>query len=241
MIKLFRNIRKNLLQEGKTAKYFKYAIGEIVLVVIGILIALQINNWNENRRLNNKEVDLVTQLLEDSRADAQFFKDRSYKLKVQTHYYKNLISHCEGMPIEKETIIFSVDRNQPFIQLASQSNLLKNNPNAYDQLVSLDLKKELQKYVSKYEFVSRSIQLFNSALGEYYESWRINNYKEMPETSDIRNYEQMRFLCDDDRNLGILKLFISNAAGAIRQTDEFVQLNMELTEELERYLEKNND
>jgi hypothetical protein len=39
MIKLFRNIRKKLLQEGKTANYFKYAIGEIVLVVIGILIA----------------------------------------------------------------------------------------------------------------------------------------------------------------------------------------------------------
>ena len=51
MIKLFRNIRKNLLNEGKTTRYFKYAIGEIILVVIGILIALQINNWNE--RENN--------------------------------------------------------------------------------------------------------------------------------------------------------------------------------------------
>jgi hypothetical protein len=50
MIKLFRNIRKNLLNEGKTSKYFKYAIGEIVLVVIGILIALSINNWNEKRK-----------------------------------------------------------------------------------------------------------------------------------------------------------------------------------------------
>jgi hypothetical protein len=50
MIKLFRNIRKNLLNEGKTGKYFKYAIGEIILVVIGILIALAINNWNEHRK-----------------------------------------------------------------------------------------------------------------------------------------------------------------------------------------------
>lgn len=54
MIKFFRKIRYNLMETGKTGKYFKYAIGEIVLVVIGILIALQINNWNENR-LNNKE------------------------------------------------------------------------------------------------------------------------------------------------------------------------------------------
>lgn len=50
MIKFFRKIRQNLLSEGKTGKYFKYALGEIILVVIGILIALQINNWNENRK-----------------------------------------------------------------------------------------------------------------------------------------------------------------------------------------------
>ena len=50
MIKFFRKIRHNLINEGKTTKYLKYAIGEIVLVVIGILIALQINNWNEQRK-----------------------------------------------------------------------------------------------------------------------------------------------------------------------------------------------
>jgi hypothetical protein len=53
MIKFFKNIRKNNLIEGKTVNYLKYAIGEIVLVVIGILIALQINNWNEGRKQNN--------------------------------------------------------------------------------------------------------------------------------------------------------------------------------------------
>jgi hypothetical protein len=50
MIKLFRNIRQNLITENKKSKYFKYAIGEIILVVIGILIALQINNWNIERQ-----------------------------------------------------------------------------------------------------------------------------------------------------------------------------------------------
>ena len=55
MIKLFRNIRRSLIQENKMGKYFKYAIGEILLVVIGILIALQINNWNELRKERQKE------------------------------------------------------------------------------------------------------------------------------------------------------------------------------------------
>jgi hypothetical protein len=55
MIKFFRNIRQKMLSEGKTGKYLKYAIGEIVLVVIGILIALSINNWNELRKDREKE------------------------------------------------------------------------------------------------------------------------------------------------------------------------------------------
>ena len=66
MIKFFRHIRKSFLMEtGNTSKpanqfgkYFKYAIGEIVLVVIGILIALQINNWNENKKIKNQVTDL---------------------------------------------------------------------------------------------------------------------------------------------------------------------------------------
>lgn len=55
MIKFFRHIRQTLIMDNKTSKYFKYAIGEIILVVIGILLALQINNWNESRKLNIKE------------------------------------------------------------------------------------------------------------------------------------------------------------------------------------------
>ena len=53
MIKLFRKIRYDLMEKNKTGKYLKYAIGEIVLVVIGILIALSINNWNEQSKQNS--------------------------------------------------------------------------------------------------------------------------------------------------------------------------------------------
>ena len=78
MIKFFRQIRQNLLMENKTSppeqriragKYLKYAIGEIVLVVIGILIALSINNWNENRKERLLEHGILKGLQFDLRFD----------------------------------------------------------------------------------------------------------------------------------------------------------------------------
>ncbi|MBO3116114.1 hypothetical protein J4050_05110 [Winogradskyella sp. DF17] len=62
MIKFLRHIRKSLLEQNKMGKYFKYAIGEIILVVIGILIALQINNWNENRKNATKETAVLSNI-----------------------------------------------------------------------------------------------------------------------------------------------------------------------------------
>lgn len=60
MSKIFRRFRQNFLKEGKTIQYLKYAVGEIVLVVIGILIALQINIWNENRKSNEAIESLIS-------------------------------------------------------------------------------------------------------------------------------------------------------------------------------------
>ena len=81
MIKFFRKIRRNLLSEGNTGKYLKYAIGEIILVVIGILIALQINNWNENR-INQKLISAYTKnLIEDLVQDSTVIADRINLIK----------------------------------------------------------------------------------------------------------------------------------------------------------------
>lgn len=69
MIKFFRKLRYNLLEKNKTGKYLKYAIGEIILVVIGILIALSINNRNEERKDNKREHAILIQLQEEYTAN----------------------------------------------------------------------------------------------------------------------------------------------------------------------------
>ncbi len=59
MIKFFRRIRQQLLTENKFSKYVLYAIGEIILVVVGILMALSINNWNSNQKNLVAEKDYI--------------------------------------------------------------------------------------------------------------------------------------------------------------------------------------
>lgn len=71
MIKFFRRIRQRLLNESKFSKYLLYAIGEIILVVIGILIALSINNWNEGNKLKSKEREILLHMKRNLESDLQ--------------------------------------------------------------------------------------------------------------------------------------------------------------------------
>ncbi|TVZ60306.1 hypothetical protein NA63_2858 [Flavobacteriaceae bacterium MAR_2010_105] len=88
MIKFFRTIRQNLLIEGKTTKYVKYAIGEIVLVVVGILIALQINNWNETRKTFLEENRILSSLKADlshalHESNTQIIREKAISKSIQ--------------------------------------------------------------------------------------------------------------------------------------------------------------
>ncbi|MDT0558338.1 DUF6090 family protein [Ichthyenterobacterium sp. W332] len=78
MIKFFRKIRYDLMEKNKTGKYFKYAIGEIVLVVIGILIALQINTWNENRKNHKYEREVLLLINQNLKNDSIALSNELY-------------------------------------------------------------------------------------------------------------------------------------------------------------------
>ena len=85
MINFFRHIRKKLLTQNKVSKYLLYAIGEILLVVVGILIALQVNNWNEDRLSRQFEIRMLTEVkkaFSDDLGICQFLKERN-ELKLQ--------------------------------------------------------------------------------------------------------------------------------------------------------------
>ena len=95
MLKFFRTIRKKLIEEDNVRKYLLYAIGEILLVVIGILIALQVNNWNEERKAREAEQFLLTNLKEDFelRLDELLEFDAAREQVIDAIHELNLIIH----------------------------------------------------------------------------------------------------------------------------------------------------
>ena len=92
MIKFFRKIRQNLISEGKTVNYLKYAFGEIVLVMVGILLALQVNNWNEFIKEREKEKKIISELIVNMETNHLDFEDyinggKSFDYASQVSFY----------------------------------------------------------------------------------------------------------------------------------------------------------
>ncbi|WP_445385784.1 DUF6090 family protein [Robiginitalea sp. IMCC44478] len=90
MIKFFRKIRENLISENQFNKYLLYAIGEIILVVIGILIALQINNWNEQKRERRIEQEYLISLKSE-------FNTNLEKVNISIAKAKDILNGVNGL------------------------------------------------------------------------------------------------------------------------------------------------
>jgi hypothetical protein len=118
MIKFFRKIRQRLLSENRLGKYFLYAIGEIVLVVIGILIALQINNWNETQRNKAFERETLAQIQTNLVKDKTTLEiiNKNFKRAIRS---SNKILESDWDPQDKDSLkywlahIVRFDRFQP--------------------------------------------------------------------------------------------------------------------------------
>ena len=105
MIKFFRKIRQQMLSENKFSKYFLYAIGEIILVVIGILIALQINNWNEDRKDILKERKMLQDIRNDISKNIANIEEGIIYTKEGKQCNLNVLNYLEGKKEYAESMI----------------------------------------------------------------------------------------------------------------------------------------
>lgn len=154
MLKFFRKIRQNLLSENSFSKYLLYALGEIILVVIGILIALQINNWNENRKLSQSEIVYLKGIKNDLTQDTLvlssvilFHKKRLARIIAQDTSIELSFSEIIGelprvTPTEKIEYFFQTDR--PYRPKMSSYNSLISEGRA-SIISNKELYNEIQK------------------------------------------------------------------------------------------------
>lgn len=110
MLKFFRTIRKKFIDQDNVRKYLFYAVGAILLVVIGILIALQVNTWNENRKIANEEQAILTQSLED----LEFAKTQSERFILRENEDIDRLKLILGNPQELTEIIQQPDPDRFF-------------------------------------------------------------------------------------------------------------------------------
>jgi hypothetical protein len=97
VIKFFRHIRQRLIKENRVSKYLIYAAGEIVLVVIGILIALQINNWNENRKEAHKAQELFEELYNELERVQRGLEQTSSGNALYTAYLEETLAAWDSL------------------------------------------------------------------------------------------------------------------------------------------------
>ncbi|MEM6516347.1 MAG: hypothetical protein AAF688_09200 [Bacteroidota bacterium] len=112
MFKIFRQIRYKLMSEklpvtktGKTSRYLKYAMGEIILVVIGILIALQINNWNEDRKNKITEANYYCRILDDFLLNEKLVNENYELISNKIKLTKRLILDLNTIPNNRSDIL----------------------------------------------------------------------------------------------------------------------------------------
>tara|TARA_R110002051_G_scaffold13808_1_gene45538 strand:+ start:127 stop:888 length:762 start_codon:yes stop_codon:yes gene_type:complete len=201
MIKFFRKIRQNLLTENKTGKYFKYAFGEIILVVIGILIALGINNWNENRVLKNSAEQTLLVI-------GQNIEDDLIQLQEQKSFMDSLLYHTTDLNQQFQTNKNINDRTILYLIELNFERRIAINGNTFQTLndngefSSLD--KEIQKYLTAYYFsiekAKEREQITNDFIQQNYQPYFLKEYNSsmMDKNNSWQNMKE--YLKNDPRN-----------------------------------------
>ncbi len=223
MIKFFRKIRQNLLNEGKTTKYLKYAIGEIVLVVIGILIALQINTWNQERLNRKQEQQILAQLSKEYTSN---LKQIDQKIEIRNEMLNSCFTLLKYRKVNPESIdqdsldahLFRITLRPTFDPELSVSDELINSGKLY-LIQNTELRNSVSSYSSSLsELYEEELAIFDLTeqqfipfLRENYQIGRLmmvilddKKLREKITMGEITNYDTMKNLVQKSDFKGLL-------------------------------------
>lgn len=252
MIKFFRRIRQRLLSENKFSRYLLYAIGEIILVVIGILIAIQLNDFNEDRKERKRELSFLQKLQDDINLDIQ---DLTLTDSILARYLSN-----EEVALELLLKTKSVKDIMTLDSLIVYGwNNIVVNRKTYDEMLNTtgiyiiknrDLLNHLSDYYALIEKYQQYLREINEDSREHIKSHNLDpfvfirrNYRNPSfdvkklDTSWIGNYNSPTHLA--------LSRFYNHVLDAVngnkqRYIQEILKNSHELVDEIEQELKKKN-
>jgi tetratricopeptide (TPR) repeat protein len=162
MIKFFRKIRHNMLTENKFSKYLLYAIGEVVLLIVGILFALQINNWNSNKIAHHQELELYAKLLNDLNEN---FKSTIYN-KTLMKRHQNV--HYQVYNESKGRAMYSPIMNYSFLRWIAgfSADISEKHTESLSRIKNDSIRDLLKDFIRKEKKVSRAFKDWNKIKDE---------------------------------------------------------------------------
>ena len=250
MIKFFRKIRQNLLSQGKTGKYFKYALGEIILVVIGILIALQINNWNEANKLQEEINVYFEQKLVNLKEDKKFLEELAQFRLDATKKSKLILD--KGLD---NANIFEIINTTKFIFVEHRfTTTVERNENSVTKYYLSKKEASINDLEQQYMNLIQLMTFEESRLNTFSEEieldlWRggfFNDnralYNSMIEDLDISTFNDdiPKLILNKDNGKqsleGLLRRTEIANPSIVVKVNELLEVNKKLTFEIEKYL-----
>ena len=243
MIKFFRHIRKELMVTGKTSKpalpagrYLKYAIGEIALVMIGILLALQVNNWNEKRIQKQSEIKILNELLSDAEADTTFYTSRLWHLDQQL--YSVSILNTLLLNINNDSIS-NLKYNGIDIydaSLAFQSTVISNFKNRIEDISNNKIQSILRAYSLAYHYLELHYAIKDEMYVKYVEELKLKYYKYQEQVSEKTTFGEYFKQIDFQKNEYLINFIRNPVENSKQRTEDILKINSELLKELEALL-----
>lgn len=193
MPRIFHNIRFKLLSENKEIRYLKYAFGEILLVVLGILLALKINSWNQDRLDRNYELIMLNQIKSDlNRAEENinnYYEPRLKRREIALEWFIENLDNLDKQP--DSTIIYNFNylfSNFYFTYDTGAYESLKMN--GLSKIKNEELRRELlQSFESSFKRVKAFIEQDDDEIKDKYLKVRDNFFQ--IEKSDVEGQDEL--------------------------------------------------